>query len=414
MNVLYTFIIRSYRFAIQIAALFHPKAKLWINGRKNWSTRLACDINPNEQWIWVHCSSIGEFEDCAEIIAAIRKQHHSSKIILTFFSPSGMEAKGIHASADYVTYLPIDTRSNAKQFLNLINPTIILFSRSELWYNFLSEIAKRKIPIFLISALLDPSSKFIQWPQKKLYQKCFNVFTQIYCQNNQTKELLEKHFNLYKSTVAGNSRIDRVYKSYAEKEYEKVAEFIGNSFCVIVGSSLDIDEKMILRTMKKLNHLNIKWIIVPHEINEKKINQQVKMDASTFIRFSTLETLTENHSVLYIDFVGGLKHLYQYANVAVIGGGFNRIGIHNILEPTFHGIPTTFGPNHRNYPEAIELLNRNFAHIHHNQLELQQLIENYYTNPIDDTMNNDIKHFIHSTVGASNKIVADINERVNS
>src|SRR5690606_811583 len=117
---------------------------------------------------------------------------------------------------------------------------------------------------------------------------------------------------------------------------------------------------------------------------------------------------------LYIDFIGGLKHLYQYANLAIIGGGFNRIGIHNILEPTLYGIPTTFGPNHRNYPEAIELLNRNIAHIHHNQFDLQQLIENYYINPLDDTMKNDIKHFILSTVGASNKIVADINERVNS
>lgn len=413
MSALYNAVVYFYFFAIKLASFAHPKAKYWIAGRKNWRQKLTIEINPADEWIWVHCSSLGEYEDCAEIIARMRTRHSSSKILLTFFSPSGINAPLSREFADCVTYLPLDTRSNAKDFLNLVKPTFILFSRSDLWYNFLSEIAKREIPTFLLSALVHPTSRFVKWPQKIIYKQCFGAFTQIYCQNEQTKKVLEKHFQNSQCTVTGNSRIDRISNSAMLKEYSGISQFVGDSFCVVAGSCLEKDEKMILLAMKKLNHLKIKWIIVPHEINGKKIHNQIQKNKTAFIEYSKISALSEKHSVLYIDFVGGLKHLYKYGNIAIVGGGFNQIGIHNIIEPTFHGIPTSFGPNHREYPEALELIDLGFATIHHNQAELEATIEKFYTNPPDSKMKTEIKNYVLKNIDASERIVTDINHRMN-
>ena len=411
METIYTLVIRLYLLTIKIAALFNPKAKLWIVGRRNWHFRLSSEIGSNEKWIWVHCSSHGEFEDCAEVIMNIRASQPSLKILLTFFSPSGMKAISGKNIADHVTYLPIDTKSNAKKFLHLVKPKLILFSRSDLWYNFLSEVKRREIPTFLISALLNPSSNFIKWPQKIIYKKCYESFTQIYCQNDETKELLEKQFMNKKCTITGNSRVDRVLRSPLDRDFTNVSNFVGDSFCVIAGSCLKRDEKMILSVINQLRHLKIKWLIVPHEINEQEVDKQLSTDPSTFIKYSNMDALTKEHSVLYVDFVGGLKHLYKYGTIAIVGGGFNKIGIHNIIEPVFHGIPTTFGPNHKEYPEALALINKGFSVIHHNSLELKEIIERYYINPPNSQTKNNIREYVIKHSGASARIVDDIRSR---
>lgn len=408
MKLLYNLSIRFYWIAIKLASFGNPKAKAWIEGRKNWHLKLSNQIDKNNDWIWVHCASVGEYEDCAELIAGMKTNMPSCKILLTFFSPSGMNEVVDKGVVDLIMFIPFDTKENAKRFLNTVEPMFILFSRSELWYNLLIEIKKRIVPVYLISILLTQESKFLKWPQCKLYKRCFEVFTKIYCQNHTTKKLLNDNFKIETTMVIGNSRIDRIYNAMNETEYKGISDFVGDSFCVISGSCLDIDEKMILFAIDQFKDLNIKWIIVPHEINENRILYTINKNESSYIAFSNISQRTENHNVLYIDFVGGLKHLYRYANVAIIGGGFNKIGIHNIIEPTFYGVPTAFGPNHRGYQEAIELLDLGYSTIYRNQFELQAIIQHYYGSPPDPEIKRCIKDYGFRKLGATKKIITDI------
>lgn len=318
-----------------------------------------------------------------------------------------MQAIGNRAIADAIMYMPLDTTSNARFLLNTLQPSLIIFSRSELWYNYLREIQKRGTAFFLISALISTKSKFIRWPQKALFRKCVHAFTKIYCQTSQTKDILENIFQYRHAQVVGNTRIDRIFQSLQEKTYTRISQFVGSSFCVIGGSCLDKDENILLSVINKVKDLDIKWLIVPHEINEKKINRIVdKQDM--YIKYSNIQALTKQHKVLYIDSVGDLKYLYQYADLAIIGGGFNKIGIHNILEPAYYGVPMTFGPNHRDYQEAIDFLNLGFAVIHHNTKELQTIIGQAYQQPISVNQKSKIRQYIKDNVGASEMIVKDI------
>ena len=402
MKLIYTLIIKLYGLSIIIISPFNKKAYLLKTGRKDWKLKLRNAIG-NKNWDWFHCSSFGEFEDFRELIK-LYKQNSKRKIILTFHSPSGFECFKNTTLADLVFYIPLDTPNNAKEFLDIVKPKIIVFSRSDLWFNFLKEIKKREIKSCLVGLSLTDESNFLKFPQNKLYKQCFNVFNLIFTQNAKTTKLLKDRFNIYSITI-GNTRIDRVYNaSLSRKEYSKIKSFKNNKFCVVVGSSLFKDEELILKAIQELKDYPIKWIIVPHEINHKKIDSYIEKNQNTFTKYS-IYNKNKNHNVMFVDFIGGLKHIYQYGDLAFVGGGFDNIGIHNIIEPAVYGLPIVFGPNHRNYPEAISLINIGGAQIINNHFDLIDKI-NAIIN--ENSSNQNIIDYVIKNKGASQKILSCI------
>lgn len=409
MILLYDTALFFYYILIWSSSLFNKKAQQWIRGRKNWTMLLSEKRKFNEHWIWFHCSSLGEYEDCREIFKQIKKDNPANKTLLTFFSPSGLEAKKESSEFDLIMYLPFDSKRNAKWFLDILRPQSIFFSRSELWFYFLNEIHKRKIPAFLLSLKMNAKSSFLKWPMRKIFAKCFKAFDHIFCQDEITKELLLGYFKISSVSITGNTRFDRVYaESSSTYELPHLEKFLGNSFVIVVGSCLPEDEKNIFDALSHLESSSIRCVIVPHEIDGARIDKIVSRNSDRVIRYTNIELLTTSHSVLYIDFVGALRHLYKYARFAIIGGGFDRIGIHNIIEPAAYGVKTTFGPNHKNYQEALDLLRIGGAIIHRNTSELLEIIRDQLTNPATDALKNKIIEYVKDSTGGSKRIIESI------
>ncbi len=411
MNSCYSIIIYFYNFIILFLSPFNKKAKRWITGRKKWESELEKKINKGENWIWFHCSSLGEFEDSCEIFFKIRKENPTKRTILTVFSPSAFEVLKQSYLFDVITYLPLDTKSNAKAFIEIVKPELVLFSRSELWLNILTEVQARKIPLFLISLKLNDTSNFIKWPLRNFYRRCFNTFNIIYCQNSETQKILNSYFKIPNTLITGNTRFERVYNQSLSKEaFPDIEKFVLDSLVIVLGSCLPKDERIFLKIYDSLKGLKLKWIIVPHEIERSIIAR--KMDPKYSIQYSKINELNKFHDILIIDSVGILKHVYQYANFALIGGGFDKIGIHNIIEPAVHGIQIAFGPNHRSYDEAIQLLDLGGAVIYKNSEELKGVIKSKILNPENIVLREKIKLFVKTNTLNSSKILDSIRTKM--
>ncbi|HSZ72852.1 MAG TPA: glycosyltransferase N-terminal domain-containing protein [Cytophagaceae bacterium] len=411
MVFLYNAGLRCYHLLLYIVALFHVKADKWVKGRKNWTSLLSEQRKAHESWMWFHCSSLGEYEDSCEVFNRLRTEYPCTKTLLTFFSPSGFEVLQPLHDYDMLLYLPLDSKRNAKKFLDILQPKVIFFSRSELWYNYSREIKRRNIPSFLLSLRLANDSKFLHPFMKSLYQTCFNTFTHIFCQDRVTQKNLAVHFNIHNTSLSGNPRFDRIYNAtlHATK-FPSVEKFIQDHYVIILGSSLPKDEQLLFKTMQQLIPLPVKYIIVPHEIDRKEIDATVKTNPQV-ICYSNIESLTPSHMILYIDFVGGLKHLYRYAHLALIGGGFDKIGIHNIVEPAAYGLKTLFGPHHKNYQEALDLLAMNKAFIYRNENELRHIIRQEMIQPADKNSTHEIIQYVKQHTGGCSKIMETLHSQ---
>jgi 3-deoxy-D-manno-octulosonic-acid transferase len=405
MHFVYQACIHAYTLLLHLASIFHNKAKLWIHGRKNWKEILAEKRNPADKWIWFHCSSLGEYEDCCEVFHELIKMNPSKKTLLTFFSPSGYEHKKNSSLYTLVMYLPTDTKKNASSFLDILRPGSVFFSRSDLWFNFLNETRKLNIPVFLLSVRLSKTSGFLGWPVRSFYKKCLNCFTHIYCQDQVTRDLLKEKFDISFTSVTGNTRFDRVHASaFPGKEFPELDEFIKDSFVIVAGSCLPKDENILLKALGQLGSHHVKCIIVPHEINDKDIERSIQKCQGKALRYSRINSLSGAQSILYFDTIGDLKYLYRLANLALVGGGFDRIGIHNVLEPAVFGVNIAFGPHHRNYPEALELLRTGTANIYRNAAELSSIIRTQMDHPEDAASGPEFENYMNSHLGASSRI----------
>jgi len=359
---LYRIITGFYYAGILLASIFNKKAKLWINGRKNLFTDLVVKIknhNPAQKKYWFHCASLGEFEQGRPLIEAIKIKDPSAYIILSFFSPSGYELQKNYKGADLVTYLPADTASNAKKFLEILKPDVVFFIKYEFWYFFLREAHERKIELYLISAHFRTKQLFFS-NLGVLHRKILTFYSCIFVQD-QISEALLKTIGIEKVLVSGDTRYDRVLDIKAQKKKLPEIDNFKNGFKLLVcGSSWPADEIIISKLWK--NHLKNKgWklIIAPHEISQDKINKlQSSFDKTspTLLYSNIAEQSVRKYDVLIIDNIGILSSIYSYANVAYIGGGFGR-GIHNILEAAVFDIPVFFGPNHHKFIEADALKN---------------------------------------------------------
>lgn len=410
MKLLYNLSIKLYLFLIYIASPFHIKAKKWIVGRRNWETKLSNQMNEKHNWIWFHCSSLGEFEDSIEIILKLKNNFPTYKTILTVFSPSAFDVLKDSKTVDAISYLPIDSKSNSKKLIEIIQPKFAIFSRSELWLHYLLELKSKNIPTFLVSLSLNKKSNFIKPPAKLIYKTCFHSFKHIYCQNVETIDLLKTHFKYHHSTFIGNSRIERIAEqTNLNIEFPDIKKFIAKNKVIVVGSSLPKDEIIIIEAIKKLHHLQLKWIIVPHDFNHSILVK--KLPSNSYVLYSKWNNSVSNVNILIIDKVGILKHLFQYADFAHVGGGFDSIGIHNIIEPAIYGIPTSFGPNHKNYIEALDLMAMNAAHTIKNSINLCSIIEDTLSIKDMKGYKDKISNYIKSKTTLSSKMTCDsINE----
>jgi len=360
MQFIYNFSIRIYYFIIKISSLFNAKAKLFVDGRKNLFSNLG-KIDFDNKIAWFHCASLGEFEQGRPLIEKFKKEYPNYKILLSFFSPSGYEIRKNYENADYIIYLPIDTPKNAKRFVNIIKPDIVFFVKYEFWYNFIKEIKKNEIPLYIVSSIFRENQIFFKWYGKWYRKILFNI-SHFFVQDIESKKLLEK-ISIANVTIAGDTRFDRVYEIVKKaKELPIINNFKNNSLLFIAGSTWKPDEEIITSYINKKQD-NVKYIIAPHEIDEiniKRIENNISNDI-TVIRYSKAnEENIDSYKVLIIDNIGLLSSIYKYGDVAYIGGGFGK-GIHNVLEAACYGIPIMFGPNYSKFKEAIELIKKNGA-----------------------------------------------------
>jgi 3-deoxy-D-manno-octulosonic-acid transferase len=346
--LLYNTMIRLYVLAIRLASLRSKKAKEWLQGRKDLYKELQENIKQTDRVIWMHCSSAGEFEQGKPIITALKKQYPGHKIVISFFSPSGYQVAKQTAAADYITYLPVDTRANAKQFISNLHPELIIFVKYEFWLHHLSEAASRHIPLLLVSAVFRKDQAFFKW-YGQFYKKVLMLFQHLFVQDKASFQLLKEN-NITHCSISGDTRFDRV-REIADNfsDLPVINNFVGDDRVVVAGSTWKEDEKMLS------GYMPVKLILAPHEIDEAHISEVEELFTNS-IRYSNYEKRTGKEMVLIIDNVGMLSRLYKYATIAYIGGGFTRDGIHNILEAAVYGKSVIFGPNYQKYREAKELI----------------------------------------------------------
>ena len=358
MRGLYTLAILAYTAAVKVTALFgNPKAKQWVEGRRQ-RPKPSNDPSP---WVWFHAASLGEFEQGRPVIEALKKEHPEIKISLTFFSPSGYEIRKNYPLADEVLYLPADTLKNARQWVERHHFVAAFFIKYEFWFNYMTALDEKHIPLYYISLILKPDQYFFKW-YGGWFRKQLKHVTHFFVQDDTTMELL-RGIGFDNVTRCGDTRFDRVAAIAKQaKTFPEIEAFIHGRQCIIAGSSWPPDEKLLIPYIEKLPE-NYCMIIAPHDISEKHIRQ---------IRESLASTSPDK--VYLIDTVGILSQLYQYARFVYIGGGFG-VNIHNIQEPVTFGCPVVFGPKYKSFKEAVDLVHLGGAFSINGQDELNQIFD---------------------------------------
>lgn len=408
MTILYDIAILLYAFSIRVAALFNGKARLFVQGRRNWREKLAAQIDDRERYLWFHCASLGEFEQGRPVIEEIRRLFPEYKIVLSFFSPSGYEIRKNYEVADVVCYLPIDSRKNVNAFLNLVHPEKAFFIKYEYWYHFISGLKRRNIPVYLISAIFRENQPFFRkgfagrWFRNLLFR-----FEHIFIQDENSAELL-KSVGISNFTVSGDTRFDRVYAiANGSKKIPEVEKFRGNSPLIVAGSTWKPDEELLAAFIN--NSKGIKFIIAPHEVAPANINRISQLLKTPPLLFSQI---AENHmnrsDVLIIDSIGILSSVYRYGSIAYIGGGFG-VGIHNILEAATFGLPVIFGPNYKKFKEAVDLVKLNGAFSINNQTELEQTLNRLITDEdFRKKSSGTCKNYVEKNTGSTKLIIKKV------
>jgi 3-deoxy-D-manno-octulosonic-acid transferase len=406
MRILYNIGIVLFTWSAILASLFNQKARLWIHGRKNWFDALNQKISSGERYVWIHCASLGEFEQGRPVIEAIKKEKPHVKVILTFFSPSGYEIRKNYQMADIICYLPADTPVNAEKFISIIDPAVVIFVKYEFWYNYLSVLGRRKIPFYLISGIFSRDQAFFKW-YGTFFRKMLNNFSWFFVQDQKSYELLGT-IGLQNVTVAGDTRFDRVMQiKEGAGDIPQLELFKGKEKLFLAGSSWKQDEEIITRYINKFPD-RMKWVFAPHEIDSANIERLTRLLRTKYIRFSQFTDADANARVLIIDNIGMLSSAYRYADIAAVGGGFGK-GIHNILEPACWSIPVLFGPNHMRFPEAIELFRLGGAYSFGNYPDFGKIIDLLITD--DEAYKKSAEaagKYVGENTGATHKIMLGI------
>ena len=338
---------------VKLAALFSDKPAKMVKGHRDAYDLLKSKIDRNARYIWFHAASLGEFEQGRPLIERIRKEYPQYKILQTFFSPSGYEVRKNYDGADIVCYLPIDTPSNVKKFIDLVNPCMVFFVKYEFWQNYLNALSKRGVPVYSVSSIFRPGQIFFRWYGKS-YQQVLKTFAHLFVQNEESKQLLAE-IGVKNTTVVGDTRFDRVLDiCAAAKQLPLVQKFKGDALTFVAGSSWGPDEDIFIKYFNA--HPEMKLIIAPHVVNDGHLKEiESKLQRSCVRYTKATEENVEQADCLIIDCYGLLSSIYRYGEISYIGGGFG-VGIHNVLEAAVYGIPVIFGPNNKKFREAQHLL----------------------------------------------------------
>ncbi|MCF8363457.1 MAG: 3-deoxy-D-manno-octulosonic acid transferase [Prolixibacteraceae bacterium] len=403
MKFLYNIGILTYWFLVRVASLKNPKAKRFIKGRKHLLRNLKQEFKDVNNVVWVHCASLGEFEQGRPLIDNIKESFPDKKILLTFYSPSGYEVRKDYPKADYVYYLPIDTPRNARRFIKYVKPETAFFIKYEYWINLLRNLKKNNIPVYFVSSIFRRKQLFFK-KHGKWYRKALKLATHFFVQNSISGKLL-KSIGINNYTITGDTRFDRVAKIAQNASPLPVVEnFCNNHQVIVAGSSWKAEEALILQYLR--TNKKVKVILAPHEVKEENINRIMQQFGDIAILHSQARNKDiSNKQVLVIDGYGLLTSLYQYGTLAVIGGGFG-VGIHNTLEAATYGMPIIFGNNYRKFKEAIDLVRINCAFPVNNIEEFNTTL-NHLLNKPDLTKNISEKsaNYVVENIGATQKII---------
>lgn len=412
---LYNIFLLMYRFGLSAASVFNDKARKWVVGRTGIFDRLQKSIAPNDKVIWMHCASLGEFEQGRPVLEKIKAGYPGYKILLTFFSPSGYEAQKNYKGADWVFYLPLDGASNARRFLEITHPSLVIFVKYEFWYYYLKKIKYRKIPVMLISALFRKEMSFFKW-YGAIQRKMLSRFDHLFVQDKSSKNLLDAIGLNNISSVSGDTRFDRVIE-IAENfsPIPEIEKFVQDNPVIVAGSTWPEDETELQTAYKSLADDTIKLIIAPHEISEGHI-KSVQTIFNESVLFSDLKNELksgDNKKILIIDNIGMLSRLYKYATITYVGGGFKSSGVHNVLEAAVYHKPVVIGPYYEKYREAIDLVSSGGGIVIKNAGELSavfaQLLKN--ENGIYEKSSLAAGQFVKGNAGATQKIYSFIQEK---
>jgi len=410
---LYRIFIGIYPIAAWILGFVNPKAKQWHTGRKEILTQIAAALAANTKpIIWMHCASLGEFEQGRPVLEGLQKQYPNYSILLTFFSPSGYEVHKNYTGANNVFYLPMDSAGNASKFLKITNPSIAVFVKYEFWHYYLTQLKKLQIPTILIAGIFRKDQLFFKW-YGSFYKKLLSCFTAFFVQDKNSQSLLQSIGINNEVYIGGDTRFDRVIEiAEAFAPIDPIAHFCNNSLVLVAGSTWFQDDETIAHFEK--TNPNIKFIIAPHDITNQRLQNCLSLYKSAVL-FSDyvkgFNTLPQNVNTLIIDNVGMLSKLYHYATITFIGGGFGADGIHNCLEAAVHYKPVLFGPVYDKYIEASGLVDAGGAISIEDALEFEAVANKLFSTEADRIkMGQHAGDFVHAHKGASAKIIHYIQE----
>jgi 3-deoxy-D-manno-octulosonic-acid transferase len=410
--IFYNIFLLLYKGGIHFASYFNEKANKWTRGRKQIFQKLANEIPPGSDVIWIHCASLGEFEQGRPVIERLKAQGTGHKILLTFFSPSGYEVRKNYQEADWVFYLPMDGPGNAKRFMGIVKPRLVIFVKYELWHYYLKNLKAAGIPTLLISALFRKDKPFFKW-YGALHRKMLLSFDHIFVQNEESKELLDKIGLATNCTVSGDTRFDRVVEiAEINKELPFLKQFASDR-TIIAGSTWKEDEGLLQKLFSELKEESLKLIIAPHEITDKHIKELKKLFPGSILysEFEKNNQLRDADPVLIVDNIGILAYLYKYAYLTYVGGGF-RTGLHNVLEAAVYDKIVLYGPLYKEHNEAVGLAKSAGGIPVENKEELITWVKKLFTDSDDHLARSRAAgEFVRTNTGATQKIMKYIQEK---
>lgn len=459
--IFYNLFCRLYGLGIRLAALWNPKARLWVEGRKGLLEKLRAEVGssreagvgrqgsggknreagvespdsrqktqdaelktqdsrlttPDSRLVWFHCASLGEFEQGRPVLEALRTQYPGIKILLTFFSPSGYEVRKSYSGADWVYYLPMDSRANARRFLDIVQPDLVIWIKYEYWYHYLTALKKRGIPTLLVSGIFRPDQPFFKW-YGRLHKRMLKSFAHLFVQTPDSKELLAGIGFSHHVSVNGDTRFDRV-ADIVEKftPIPAVEAFVGSHPTLVAGSTWPEDEEELDHYAN--THPDMRFIIAPHEIGEQHLKEIEKLFKHT-IRYSVLQKKVpgtvsreqQHTNTLIIDNIGMLSRLYKYATITYVGGGFGNDGVHNVLEAAVYYKPVVIGPVYEKYIEAAELVAQGGAFPINTALELEKQLDQLLSDgEAYKKACRQAGNYVHEKTGATKAVLQFIQEK---